>query len=193
MNVADSLYCAALILLFLVIATCLWQEKSLRISATPTLPWVKRRALALLRAHTDADKAYQIADLGCGWGGILLSLAKLYPNAHLTGYEASLWPYWASRLKAAIIGRRLTVLRQDFFRLSLAEYDIIFCYLSPYHMDQLRPQLAALAPGSIVISNAFPIPGWEPTASDMVGGIVKIPIFLYRIAGEHLTPPGRTV
>ncbi|PZP55745.1 MAG: SAM-dependent methyltransferase, partial [Micavibrio aeruginosavorus] len=41
--------------------------------------------------------------------------------------------------------------------------------------------LALLKPGSLVISNAFAIPGWEATQTLHTDVFMKIPIYIYRI------------
>lgn len=178
----DIAYSALLILVFVAIGYCLFYEKRVGVSPTPVLPWVRRRALNMALAHTDRNAAYNVADLGCGWGGLMTALVRKYPRAHVTGYEVSYPPYLASILRT-FARRRLRVVRRDFMEQDLSAYDIVFCYLSHRHMLALRPKLAALKPGSIVVSCSFPIPEWTPTAQDTVKGIVPIPVFLYRVAG----------
>jgi len=177
----DLAYCIILILFFVVVLSCLWQEKRARISPTPVLPWVRRRALALLKDHPPDQEVLNVCDLGCGWGGVLTALAKRYPRARVAGYETSFWPYVFSAAHAAFSGGRIVISRADFFAADLSTFDVVFCYLSPYHMGALKPKLSTLKPGSVVVSCSFAIPGWKCAAMETVKGLVDIPVFLYRI------------
>ncbi|MGH6912863.1 MAG: class I SAM-dependent methyltransferase, partial [Geminicoccales bacterium] len=41
----------------------------------------------------------------------------------------------------------------------------VFCYLYPGAMARLRPKFESeLGPGALVVTNSFPVPGWEPAA-----------------------------
>lgn len=156
-------------------------EKTARISPAPTLPWVRRKVMDLLLTRADITRSYRIAELGVGWGGLAVRLARTFKKATLTGYEISPAPYWMSKLRCAVYGSRVTITRRDFFKEDLSGYDILICYLSPWHMEELKPRFANLKPGTLIVSNAFPIPGWTPSATAQTSIGVTITAYLYEI------------
>jgi hypothetical protein len=174
--------CSAFILFAIYLAcSCLWHERKARVPPVPVLPHVKRRALKLALKHTDASAPYKIIDLGCGWGGVMLSLARVYKKATITGYEISPWPYRFAKLRTALKGKRVRVRRQNIFDADISDQDIIYCYLHPETLKELRPVFETLKPGALIISCSFPIPEWTAIAREDVAGVVNIPIFIYKI------------
>ena len=121
---AEIIYSLSLLTVLIVVIMTIFHERFTKISASPVMPWVFERAMALLAQETDADKAYKIADLGCGWGGTLLRLAKIYPFARITGYELSPWPFLISEVRT-IFHKQIQVSRVDFYQESLSELDIV--------------------------------------------------------------------
>lgn len=175
----DLLYSLVLLFALAVVGWTLLYERRTKICAMPVMPWVMRAAFGLLAAHDpDRARACKIADLGCGWGGPMMRLAGCYPHAQVTGYELSLWPYLVSKFRAMFCAR-VRVARADFLATDLCEYDILFCYLSPWHMEALKPQFARLRKGTRIVSCAFEITGRTPVATAHVPGPVRTPVFLY--------------
>lgn len=184
MPIIDFLCSAFIVFAIYLACSCLWHERKARVPPVPVLPHVKRRAIKLALQHTDADGSYNITDLGCGWGGVLLSLAQTYKNAHITGYEISPWPYRFARLRTLFKRQRIKIKRQDFFDADIAEQDIVYCYLHPETIKDLRPKFQTLKQGALIISCSFPIPDWTPMAQDELTAPVKLPIFIYKIGTE---------
>lgn len=181
MSVGDLVYSGFLALLLWMIGSCLWHERRTKISPVPVLPWVYGQVIRALEGIVDPGKPINIADLGSGWGGPLKKMARQFPNAQVTGYELSPWPFVISRLRTCFMRRRIRILQQDFFDTDLAQYDLIFCYLSPYHMEQLKPHLQTMKPGSIIVSCSFEIPDWTAVRCDTVRSFVEIPVYVYRV------------
>ncbi len=104
----------------------------------------------------------RVVDVGAGTGGALQRLAKGRPDANFTGIEHAPLPFllaWLTTRDQA--NCRMT--RDDFWRHSLAEYDVVYAFLSPVPMARLwqkaRQEMRA---GSWLISNSFPVPGVTP-------------------------------
>jgi hypothetical protein len=57
--------------------------------------------VALLRQAGLPSRA-TISELGCGWGKIVIALAKEFPDARIIGIERSPFPYWIACLAPAI-------------------------------------------------------------------------------------------
>ncbi len=164
-----------------IVFVSLFYEGKAAISPTPVLPWVRRKALSLLSKCDQPTSILKIADLGCGWGGMIGQLQKKYPTAKITGYEISPCPYYFSKFRFGLSGDQIAIKRNDFFKEGLSDYDVVFCYLSPSHMEKLKPILLKLKKGSLVVSCSFPIQGWEPIAATTVWSLVKVPVCVYRI------------
>jgi SAM-dependent methyltransferase len=123
----------------------------------------------------------QVIDLGCGDGRFLAAAARRY-GIHGTGYEINPVAWLLARFRLLPLRHRIRVRRRDFWKVSLAGADLVFCYLFP----DLMPRLAAkarreLKPGAFLVSCNFELPGWKPeriltadhpSASD--------PIYVYR-------------
>ena len=181
----DIIYCFVMIVFFVAIFTSLFFERYTKIVPAPTLSYVRKRALKLIPENFKKDGQYEIFDLGSGWGGILISLSKLFPNSTIIGYELSPLPYFISKLRVFFRKRNINVYREDFFKKDISDADIIFCYLSPYHMELLKEKFSELPNGSVIISCSFPILGWKPDKEEYISSFfVKIPIFRYTI-GEN--------
>ncbi len=177
----ETIAWVCLIAFLTIVFVSMWYEKKAHISPCPTLPWVRKKIIGALKGRLDGQKSYKMAELGCGWGGINLILAKNFPNSSIFGYEISIFPYVFAKIRGFLGSNRIKITRSSFFEADLSGFDVIICYLSPWHMEKLKPQLAGLRPGSLIISNAFAIPGWEPaeTLHTYVG--MDIPIYVYVI------------
>lgn len=115
-------------------------------------------ALALLPARA----GIRAIDLGAGTGGLLRHLALGRPDGLFTGIERAPLPFLMARLAASDLPN-CTVLRGDFWEHSLQPYDAVYAFLSPPAMPRLWAKAGAeMRPGSLLVSNSFPIPDVEP-------------------------------
>jgi SAM-dependent methyltransferase len=125
-----------------------------------------RRLADFLR---DRPSAFTMIDLGCGLGGTLVRLARLYPRAHFTGVETAPLTFvfaWLRSLPVPNCRIRYRSLWQE----SLAPYDVVYCFLSPIPMAAIgRKARAELRPGALLVSNTFGIPGATPDREIALG------------------------
>lgn len=181
----DHIYVAFACLFVTVLCLGLYYEKKAKIGAVPTLSPAAKKMLALAVAHGNAARPLRIADLGCGWGGLLMRFARHYRDADITGYEVFPFAFLVSKMRAFLSRRdrgSITVLNRDFMQDDLGAYDLVLCYLSPRLMEALEQKFVQeLKPGACVISNAFALPGIRPleTAEVTILGL-GIPVYLYR-------------
>jgi SAM-dependent methyltransferase len=105
---------------------------------------------------------FRFIDLGCGLGGVLTHLARIRPDGHYTGVESAPLPFLWSRLR--VIGHPNCEVRWgSLWDCDLAQYDVVFAYLSPVSMERLwRKARAEMRPGSVFISSTFAVPEQVP-------------------------------
>jgi hypothetical protein len=131
------------------------QGQRLRIMPVPTLPGARRAALGLFPENPKV-----IVELGSGWGGMTQMIREAYPDAEVIAYERSIIPYAVSRMFGS-------ARRGDLFYADISEADVVFCYLSPWHMQELSAKFEEeLKDGACVISVAFPLPYRTADAKD---------------------------
>lgn len=133
--------------------------------AAPWLPLPRHEVERLLAlAHPVRDEL--ICDLGCGDGRVLVHAARRY-GARGVGYEVALLPYLLAWCRIVVTRRRgqVYVAYRNFFNQPLGRYSLVTAFLTPRAMLKLAPKLAReLRPGARIVSYAFPIPGWQPSA-----------------------------
>jgi len=170
---------ASLITLLGIIAVAIvfWQERSLGVSVMPTMPQVSR----LLMAECPAQVKGNILELGSGWGGLALKLARRYPQNRVIGYEMSIVPYWVSIIRSKLFSSgNLGIAREDFYDVSFKDVGLVMCYLSIPHMAKLEDKfLKELPPGAQVISSTFPCPNWKSVRTQEIKRMFKAQIFVY--------------
>ncbi|HEY0847084.1 MAG TPA: class I SAM-dependent methyltransferase [Noviherbaspirillum sp.] len=114
-------------------------------------------------ASLPQGRPLRIIDIGSGFGGLVLHLARSRPESEVMGIEAAPLPWLASLLRARLMRSPARFVRGDYGRLDFADHDVVFAYLSPAAMPTLWEKACAeMQPGSLLISFEFPIPGVEP-------------------------------
>lgn len=147
------------------------------ISPMPSSRRARRAIMDLLPAAAGGP----IFELGAGWGGLALELARRYPDSAVLALERSPLPWLVCRLRAWR-ATNLEVWRVDFHRVPLADAALLVCYLYPGAMARLAPKLAAeLRPAALVVSNGFAVPGWRPAAIRPVDDLFGTSVYLYSI------------
>lgn len=153
---------------------------------TPTSPSVRRAMLRVLPrrlpAKGDGDIG-QIFELGAGWGGNALALAKAYPDVPVIALERSPLPWLVARLRLVFQPRpKLSVRLGDFMREPLSEAALVVCYLSGAQMPGLEAKLQAeLPPGALVLTHTFALPTWRPADTVIADDLYKSPVYLYEM------------
>jgi SAM-dependent methyltransferase len=161
---------------------------SLRNGITP-LPTSPSQFRVMLDCLNAAPAGTTVMDLGSGFGTLVLRLGHRFPACHIIGIENSPVPYAVSRLLALIFRKsNVRFKRNDFMRENLGRADVVVCYLFPRGMQNLKEKLEReLRPGSLVISNTFAVPGWQPQTTIRGLDLYRSMVFVYRI-GEISRP-----
>ena len=152
------------------------------IGPVPSNGYVKKQLLAALPGSVPGD----ILELGAGWGGISLALAKAYPDNKVIAVENSLpvWLFCWLRGRVWRISGKLTNLEVrlgNIHHTGLRGAGLIYCYLHPAAMEQLSSRLQDLSPGCVLVSNTFSVPGLAPQKRLQAADLWKSQIFCYRL------------
>lgn len=147
---------------FLVMLALYWTTFHTRVPYYPSSPSAWEKVAGLMPMHP-----LHMIDIGSGFGGLALFLARRRPDSRLAGIEIAPLPWIVSVARAA--ARRLRgesapyFMRGNYRKLDFGQYDVIFAYLSPAAMpalwDQARAQMRA---GSLLLSYEFVIPELPP-------------------------------
>jgi SAM-dependent methyltransferase len=105
----------------------------------------------------------RVIDLGSGDGRIVITAARRFGASGL-GVEIDPQLVERSRVNARAAGveRRAEFREQDLFKTDLAPFSVVTMYLLPEVNMQLRPTLAALRPGTRIVSHDWDLGDWRP-------------------------------
>lgn len=137
-----------------------------------------------LAAWLPSDNTLRVLDAGSGTGSFAHRLARLRPDWRITGIEAAPAPWLLSRR----LGRsqtNLTFRRGDLWAEPFAGYDLVYAFLSPVPMSELwRKARREMRPGSLLVSNSFPIEGLTAEKQIHVDDRRSTRLYVYRIPGR---------
>lgn len=109
------------------------------------------------------DRPIRFIDIGSGFGGLVMHLARMHPQSDCTGIESAPLPWIASILRGRLARNAGRFVRGDYDALDLADYDVVFAYLSPAAMPALWEKACAeMRQGALLLSYEFPVHGVAP-------------------------------
>lgn len=186
MNPASCLLAA---LLTAAISIC-WFTVSLGISPMPSSRKTRRRLLAMVEALGEDP----IADLGSGWGSLVIPLARRHPGYQVTGYEASWIPWLYSVTLKHLLGLdNLTLRRRNFLKEDLSAHRVLLCYLFRGGMARLEAKLDRESTADPhVFSNTFAFPGRRADHSERIDDLFRSSILHYRASQRQEAPSPAT-
>ena len=122
----------------------------------------------------------RFVDLGAGVGSLICRLALARPDAIVEGVENAPGTW--------LVGRMLTLRVtncswhfKDFWETSLGEYDVVYAFLSPAPMSELWKKVKCeMRPGSLFISNSFPVPNAQPSEILTVDDTTGTQLYCYQ-------------
>jgi hypothetical protein len=142
-----------------------------------------RSSEAVLEALAERlPQGTRLLEAGCGDARLVLELAKRRPDIEIIGVENA-WLTWCwARLRWWRQGRSSNVRIQfgNFWELDWSAYNAIYVFLSPEPMARLwRRFLVSAAPGSLLLSNSFAIPGVEADETLALGGPLQQTLLIW--------------
>ncbi|MCB1111952.1 MAG: methyltransferase domain-containing protein [Chlamydiales bacterium] len=170
--------------IFWIWLSVVWWTFKNGISPMPTSQAVKRKIFASIPMSTQGT----IYDLGSGWGTLAVPIARAMPHCQVIGYENSPIPYLFSKLLAGWNAvTNVKFLRRDLFKMPLNDASLVVCYLFPKAMERLVQKFnEELKPGTIIISNTFAIPGWEPAQVYQIDDVYRTRVYVYIKSSSYL-------
>jgi SAM-dependent methyltransferase len=159
---------ASVMLALLLLCCLVLVFGSLAYGAVSAAPWVPmwRKDIKRLIELAQPKPGEIFFDLGCGDGRMLEIAAKQY-GLNVVGFEVAILPYLLARLRLWFKGlwKRGEVRLQNFWKVDLAQADIIACFLTPPAMQKLEAKLLTeLKPGARFVTYVFPLPNQLPSA-----------------------------
>jgi hypothetical protein len=109
---------------------------------------------------------------------VLIQAVQNYPVTGL-GFEIDPIRCWLARffIWRRGLSKKVKVVWQDIYEADFSEADAVLVYLTRGANERLRPIFETqLKPGTMVVSNAFSVPGWTPLMIDNVNLI-----FVYEV------------
>lgn len=138
-------------------------------------------AVAGLLPPPAAGRQVSVIDIGSGFGGMAMHVARVRPDAEVAGIELAPLPWLVSSLRARWRRSRARFQRGDYEKLDLGRYDLVFAYLSPAAMPGLWAKARReMRPGSLLVSHEFPVPGLE-AGEVLATGEGNPPLFVWRL------------
>ncbi len=138
----------------------------------------KRTADALLSLMRQRGGT-RFIDLGSGLGGVVRALDGEGRVAR--GVETAPMVWLLSAVLSRLTGRG-RILRQDIWSTGLAQEDLVYAFLSTEPMPALYEKAKAeMKPGSLLVSNSFPVPGVEPDEVWELPDRRKTKLYLYKM------------
>lgn len=127
------------------------------------------------------DTHFHFIDLGSGLGGVLTHLARIRPNGHYSGVESAPLPLIWSWLRIRRF-KNCEVHWGSLWDCDLAQYDVVFAYLSPVPMEQLWLKARSeMRKGTVFISSTFAIPEQAPHQTIEVDDLHHSTLLVWRM------------
>ncbi|HTY03296.1 MAG TPA: class I SAM-dependent methyltransferase [Rhodocyclaceae bacterium] len=175
LGLAPGWYLAMFILLFLVY----WRIDRSRVPLYLSNEAAARAVASLLPAYP-----CRVIDLGCGNGVLLARLAEARPDCQFFGIEHAPLP-WVWAMLVSVRHPNCRVRLGSFWNRSLADYAVIYAFLSPAPMPRLWAKASAeMTPDALFITNSFPVPGVAPEREVLVGDRAATRLYCYRPAPQ---------
>jgi SAM-dependent methyltransferase len=122
-----------------------------------------RKAWQAVSPLLPQTQAFSFIDIGSGLGDVPFYLESRFPKGRFFGTEIAPAPWLISRVRAGLKRSRVVFMRRDYTALDLAEFDVVFAFLSPAAMPALWQQVQSqMRQGGLFISLSFEVNERQP-------------------------------
>ena len=112
-----------------------------------------------------------VMDLGSGDGRNVIAAAKRGARALGVEYDNELFELAQKNAKEAGVADRARFIKGDMFEADISNATVLALFLLPDNLQKLRPKFERqLKPGARIVTNGFPIDGWEPKETGTAQG-----------------------
>ena len=132
----------------------------------PTPPILVEKMLDMAKV-TPRD---YVIDLGSGDGRNIIAAAKRGARALGVEYDRELLALARKNALEAGVAERARFVEGDMFEADISSATVLALFLLPDNLQRLKPKFARLRPGTRIVTNGFPIDGWEAKEIDKVEG-----------------------
>jgi SAM-dependent methyltransferase len=132
----------------------------------PTPPVLVEKMLDMAKV-TPQD---YVIDLGSGDGRNIIAAAKRGARALGVEYDRELLALARKNALEAGVAERARFVEGDMFEADISSATVLALFLLPDNLQRLKPKFAGLRPGTRIVTNGFPIDGWEAKEVDKVEG-----------------------
>jgi hypothetical protein len=140
-----------------------------------------REVMLALAEIADDERARRVVDLGAGVGSVVVPLAKHFPLLQVEAWERAPIPWAITALRTRGL-TNLRLHRASFWQANLADYDVVFAFLSPAVMAEVGNKVKReMRRGALFVSSSFEVPGWRPEMKVEVGDAREAVLYCYRI------------
>ena len=150
---------------------------------TPYVPSTTIAVDEMLRV-ADVRPEDLVVDLGSGDGRIVIAAARDY-GARGLGIEIdpALVRESAENARRAGVADRVVFREGDVLKADFGAATVVTMYLLPQLVEQVKPRLLALKPGTRIVAHDFPLPDWPPEQ------VVEVPLDRVRHVYRWTVPP----
>lgn len=168
---------------FLVLLVVYWSTFRTQVPLYLSSNKVWRALETQLPSPAAEQEGFRFIDLGSGLGGVLAHLATVRPDGYYSGVESAPLPFLWSWLRIRLGGyRNYDVKWTSLWNCNLAQYDVVFAYLSPVPMQRLwRKARAEMRPGTIFISSTFAVPEQAPHQTVQVDDLHQSRLLIWKM------------
>ncbi|HUW25038.1 MAG TPA: class I SAM-dependent methyltransferase [Gallionella sp.] len=179
LDIHSGFFLAAFIILLVVYWSTFRTQVPLYLSSNKV--WRALETQLPSPAVEDAD--FRFIDLGSGLGGVLTHLAAVRPDGCYCGVESAPLPFLWSWLRIKFDGHRNCNVRWgSLWNSDLAQYDVVFAYLSPVPMQRLwHKARTEMRPGTVFISSTFAVPEQAPHQTIQVDDLHQSKLLVWRM------------
>ena len=128
----------------------------------PTPPELVEKMLDMARV-TAAD---YVMDLGSGDGRMVIAAAKRGARALGVEYEPEMVALARRSAAEQGVAERASFVQGDMYEADISQATVLALFLLPDNLRRLTPKFLAMKPGSRIVSNGFPIEGWQADELD---------------------------
>ena len=162
-------------LVLMIGASIVW---STLLYAAPPVPSSHLMHVAVCQLVSRVGLSGPIIEMGAGWGGLAVSLARAFPNRQIIAVEISLYPYLVVRLRAGALNN-LTVIWGDGGKI-IDRLNMPAACVVTYVTGSIMRQVAKYVPPNMAwVSIHFAAPGRIPIAQITVPDIWNTKVFAY--------------